>query len=171
MVNRFVISDTHFGHSNILNFKDKDGNPVRSFSSVEEMDQTIIDNWNKIVQPQDVVYHLGDVAINKKYIETVGRCNGHKRLILGNHDIYDLKWYQPFFEKILAMRVFGRQCVMIHIPIHPESVGRFSCCIHGHIHNNSLKETYGMNYFNASVEMVNYQPYPLDLILDKYGQF
>ena len=168
MVERFVISDTHFGHSNILTFQNYDGSPVRSFSSVEEMDETMIDNWNKIVRPQDVVYHAGDVAINKKYIELVGRCNGHKRLIMGNHDVYDMKYYEPFFEKILAMRVFGHKCIIIHIPIHPENVVRFGCCIHGHIHSNHLHNKYGMNYFNASVEVNNYTPVPLDLILDSF---
>lgn len=164
MVEIFVISDTHFGHANILTFKNYNGTLVRSFSSVEEMDQTMIDNWNRVVQPQDKVYHLGDVAINKKYVELVGRCNGHKRLIMGNHDIFDMaKYYTPHFEKILSMRIFSHKCIMTHVPIHPECIARFKVNIHGHTHGNDVT---GDFYFNASVEKINYTPVSLDSILD-----
>ena len=61
--NVWVISDTHFGHKNILSFKDKDtGDAIRGkvFSSIDEMDETLIDNWNRVVKPGDKIYHLGD---------------------------------------------------------------------------------------------------------------
>lgn len=175
MTERFIISDTHFGHANILTFKNYDGSPVRPFGSVEEMDQTMIDNWNKVVRPQDVVYHLGDVAINKKYIHLVGRCNGHKRLIMGNHDIFKLDLYTPFFEKIMAMRVFPGKCIMTHVPVHYDCLERFKLNIHGHLHNNKIAKItrdYGMisasnddRYVNVSVECINYTPVPLESII------
>ena len=62
----WVISDTHFNHSNILTFSDKVGNPVRAFSSVEEMNEIMIDRWNSVVKPGDKVYHLGDVLFGDK---------------------------------------------------------------------------------------------------------
>ena len=112
MANIFIISDTHFGHANILKFivhrpectvpdtvkvHDAESAPdvsvcgcphMRPFANVEEMDDTLVDNWNKVVQPQDKVYHLGNVAMKREHIAVVGRCNGHKRLVRGNHDTY-----------------------------------------------------------------------------------
>ena len=55
MPNIFAISDTHFGHSNIIKYCD------RPFHSVSEMNEKLIDNWNNIVTEQDHIYHLGDV--------------------------------------------------------------------------------------------------------------
>ncbi len=171
--NRFVISDTHFGHSNILTFTHgPDNKPVRSFSSVEEMDETIINNWNKIVKPNDVVYHLGDVVINKKFLSTIERCNGSKRLILGNHDPY-LDLYGLYFKKVYAMRIYPKDLIMTHVPIHPDCVHRFKRNLHGHIHTNTLNDPRyrnccvdfpGDDYFPAN----NYMPLSLESIRDDF---
>ena len=78
----FIISDTHFGHENIIKYCN------RPFSSVEEMDEKMIKNWNETVSNNDVVLHLGDFGLGKKeYIASiVKRLNGKKILIMGNHD-------------------------------------------------------------------------------------
>ena len=56
MGNIFVISDTHFQHSNILKFTDRNtGKPVRPFQTVQDMDETMVENWNKVVKPGDKV--------------------------------------------------------------------------------------------------------------------
>ena len=57
---RFITSDLHFGHKNILEY-DK-----RPFSSIEEHDESLIENWNSLVRPQDLVYCLGDITLGKK---------------------------------------------------------------------------------------------------------
>src|SRR5216684_2816074 len=123
MSNIFVISDSHFGHANLLNFKREDGSPVRSFSCAEEMDEVMIDRWNSVVKPTDKVYHLGDVAMKKDSIATVSRCNGHKRLILGNHDNLGIRKYLPFFEEIYSWRLLDRH-LFTHAPVHPSSIGK-----------------------------------------------
>ena len=75
-------SDTHFGHKNILKYTD------RPFSSVREMDEALIENWNNRVNSDDEVYHLGDVALcsPNKLQEILARLNGRIYLIAGNHD-------------------------------------------------------------------------------------
>jgi len=160
LANIFVISDNHFGHSNILGFKREDGSPLRSFSCVEEMDQHMVDRWNSVVRPQDHVYNLGDVAMKKKYIETVRRCNGHKRLVRGNHDIYPTKEYMKYFDEIYGVRVLDG-LIFSHIPLHPDSLGRFKANIHGHVH--ALPQGFfGPRYYNVSCEAVDYTPVSLE---------
>ena len=160
MPNIFVVSDTHFGHENILTFQNQDGSPVRPFSSGEEMDQTMIDRWNSVVRPQDHVYHLGDVAMKRVHLDTVGKCNGHKRLVRGNHDIFRTKDYLKFFDEIYATRVLDGM-IFTHIPTHPESMGRFGVNVHGHVHGQPQGH-YGPRYYNVSVEVMNYTPISLE---------
>jgi calcineurin-like phosphoesterase family protein len=159
--NIFLVSDTHFGHANILRFTGKDGDYLRHFSSVEEMDEHMVEKWNSVVRPQDKVYHLGDVAMAKSSIATVGRCNGHKRLVRGNHDDHALKLYLPFFEEVYGTRLLDR-LLLSHIPVHPESIGKAVANVHGHVHNNVPALHYGPKYFNVSVEVIDYTPVSLE---------
>ena len=140
-VNRFVISDHHLGHTNSWEkFKLEDGSPLRPFSSNEEMNETMIERHNAKVKEQDTVYFLGDVVINKKYLELVKRMNGRKILIRGNHDIFgDELYYDAGFEQIHGVRVFVDKFILSHIPLHPDCVTeRFRVNVHGHLHANQV---------------------------------
>lgn len=161
MPNIFLISDTHFGHANILKFVRADGSAVRSFQSVEEMDEHIVERWNSVVKPQDKVYHLGDVSMSKSNIATVGRCNGHKRLVLGNHDNHPIHLYLPFFEAVYGSRMLDRM-LLSHIPVHPESIGKSIANVHGHVHNSVPALHYGPRYYNVSSEVLDYTPIALE---------
>lgn len=79
---RFFTSDTHFGHENILRYCD------RPFSGVDHMNESLIRNWNNMVAPTDVVFHLGDVALGPwdRWDSILTRLNGYKILVVGNHD-------------------------------------------------------------------------------------
>jgi calcineurin-like phosphoesterase family protein len=140
-VNRFVISDHHLGHTNSWEkFKLSDGSPLRPFTSTEEMNETMIERHNAKVKEQDTVYFLGDVVINKKYLELVKRMNGRKILIRGNHDIFkDEDYREVGFEQIHGVRVFVDKFIMSHIPLHPDCVTeRFRVNVHGHLHANEV---------------------------------
>jgi calcineurin-like phosphoesterase family protein len=90
--NIFLISDTHFGHENMYKFTGLDGLRVRAkFANASEGDEYMIQAWNQTVKPQDHVYHLGDVAFGP--ISIVQKLNGHKRLVLGNHDFEKMHGY------------------------------------------------------------------------------
>lgn len=176
MSNRFLISDTHFGHTNTWEkFTLEDGSPLRPFTSTEEMDETMVDNWNKTVRPQDTVYHLGDVVIARRHLETVKRLNGRKILIRGNHDIFkDKDYYEAGFEQIHGVRVFVDQFILSHIPLHPDCVGeRFKRNVHGHLHGNRITREMdgGMGatykeldprYLSVCVEQINFTPVSFD---------
>lgn len=161
----FLISDTHFGHANILTFKNYDGTPVRDFFSLEEMNETMVERWNKTVAPEDKVYHLGDVLFTKKWLDIImPRLNGTKVLIKGNHDNLKLSQYQQYFKDVRAVWVLDK-LVLSHIPIHPESLSRWKANVHGHLHSNTLADP---RYFNVSVERINYTPVDFEYIRSVY---
>ena len=143
-VNRFVISDHHLGHRNSWEkFKLEDGSPLRPFTSTEEMNETMIERHNAKVKEHDTVYFLGDVVINKKYLELVKRMNGRKILVRGNHDIFkDEEYREVGFEQLHGVRVFVDKFILSHIPLHPDCVTeRFRVNVHGHLHANEVMRT------------------------------
>lgn len=164
MSNLFVISDTHFGHEKcITQFKRPDGSPLRDFANVEEMDQVMIDRWNAIVKPTDKVYHLGDVAISRRFLSRVFALNGKKKLLLGNHDIFKIREYLDLFYDIASYKVWDR-VLFSHIPLHEGTLEhRFSANVHGHIHANVLDDP---RYINVSVEVIDYTPVSVEAIRD-----
>ena len=167
MPNIFVISDTHFDHANILTFKRPDGSPVRDFHYVQEMNEHMIERWNSVVRPQDKVYHLGDVTMAKQLPNGImERLAGHKRLVRGNHDMGTTREYLRYFEEVYACRVLDHM-IFTHIPIHPESLGRFSANVHGHVHALP-KHHFGPRYLNVSVEAIDYTPISLEDIKKKF---
>jgi calcineurin-like phosphoesterase family protein len=168
MPNFFLLSDHHFGHANILTFTVGDkGTRLRPFASIEEHDETLVQNHNKVVRPQDHFYALGDFVINKKFLHLAKRLNGHKRLVLGNHDIFDTKMYlDAGFGKVCACRVLDG-FILTHIPIHAGSLGRFHRNIHGHLHANSVSTEGGTRdprYISVCAEQINYTPISLEEI-------
>ena len=161
--NLFLISDTHFGHENILKFTvDESGTLLRpGFNCIEEHDEHLVDCWNRTVKPGDHVYHLGDVAIAKRHIQTIKRLNGKKRLVMGNHDIYEVdKYLAAGFQKVMAYRVF-EGWIFSHIPIYADGVVRFKGNIHGHLHATPSPQG---KYHSVCVEKVNYTPVSFDSI-------
>lgn len=85
-MNYFFTSDTHFGHTNIIKYV------KRPFKDAEEMNEALITNWNRVVGPTDIVYHLGDFAMGigpekTRYVRNIRRrLNGGIHFYMGNHD-------------------------------------------------------------------------------------
>lgn len=189
MADIWFVSDTHFFHENILRFKDGNGQYFRGqlFSSAKEMNECIVQNWNEAVKPQDKVYHLGDVAVGVKEqseaTSLVYSLNGHKRLILGNHDHLEAPMYRAF-ERIELwtggkFKQYG--FVASHIPLRLDSMRDGAFNVHGHIHQNlvrrvvsdfhpfkrrvSYDEGPDPHYINVCVEQTDYKPIHLDEII------
>ena len=141
----WLISDTHFGHEKTCTvFKREDGSPLRPFSSAEEMDEYMVKAWNERVRPRDKVYHLGDVVINRKFLPVLGRLNGDKVLIRGNHDIFKLEDYTQYFRDVRGYHVMNG-LILSHVPVHADSLGRFGANIHGHLHANRVRRPRGID--------------------------
>jgi calcineurin-like phosphoesterase family protein len=170
MANVFLISDTHFGHANICKFLRTDGTKLRHWDDVDEMDKELVNNWNNVVGVNDKVYHLGDVFINRKHRFILNHLNGTKVLIKGNHDIFDLENYTPFFKDIRAYHKLDK-CILSHIPIHPQQLGRFKGNIHGHLHEHLVTDSWGnpdTRYLTVCVEHINYTPIELSVALQHF---
>ena len=163
MSRSFVISDLHLGHE-LLCKEEFSGPGLRPFPSADIMNEALIDNWNSVVKHNDKVYVLGDVAIKKKYIPLMARMNGTKRLVMGNHDIFDVKKdYLPYFKRVYAYKVWDNM-IFTHIPIHRASLkDRWKLNVHGHLHKHRIDDD---RYMNVSVEQINYTPLDIQEILD-----
>jgi len=170
----FVIADLHMGDFDMCSLKKQDGHPLRPFSTVEEHDETIIANWNKVVPKDAKVYVLGDIAQKKSDIAKIGRLNGSRKiLIAGNHDIYPSSEYLKYFKDIRATHRLDNGIIMSHIPIHPSTFGKaHKVNVHGHIHDKRVMEfkpdnlgyTIDPRYFCVSCEHINYTPMELGAI-------
>lgn len=160
MANRFLISDTHFGHTKMCDFKRDDGSPLRPWATVSEMDEALIENWNKVVKPGDKVYHLGDVAIPRSGLKCLSRLNGSKILIRGNHDIFKIRDYLQYFKDIRGTAVIERYALS-HVPVHEKCIERWKANIHGHLHYKRMLNDDGSidkRYLSVCVETIDYRP-------------
>ena len=132
----YYISDTHFSHANIIKF---DGRP---FFDVDDMDQTLINNWNQTVHANDTIYILGDFCWLKeaRWKEILDQLKGHKVLILGNHDLRnpsqtlrskfaDIKDYKEIDDQ-------GRKVLISHYPIlcYKSAYKSSVYMLYGHVH-------------------------------------
>lgn len=181
MGDTFFISDTHFAHSNLIS-AEKYGYSMRpEFSCIEEMDECMVSNWNRVVtNKKDIVYHIGDITMNKRYLPILERLNGTKILIMGNHDTFGYAKYQTYFYGVYHLRSLpGEKILMTHIPVHEQSIKSGWVNVHGHIHDHvisvdgimrtqaELKRCGGdkhPSYFNVCVEQINYTPISIDVI-------
>jgi calcineurin-like phosphoesterase family protein len=136
----YITSDLHWGHKNIMSFC-----PVsraRFRNDVDYMNQAMVKEWNDLIEPEDLVYILGDVAFlpAPKATEYMRRLNGRKILVQGNHDRKLLQdaGFRGCFEEIhhyLDINYNGTKCVMLHYPIAEwDQMHRGAVHFHGHLH-------------------------------------
>lgn len=114
-MNIWFTSDTHFFHKNIIEYC------RRPYYSVDQMNQALIDNWNRVVEPDDIIYHLGDFSFaNKNKTRAIlEQLYGYKVLIRGNHDRncegYVELGFNEAYEDLILMTA-GEVIWMNHIP-------------------------------------------------------
>ena len=141
----FLYSDPHFGHHGVCKFMRNDGvTKLRPWDNAEEMDEHLVKVYNERVKPNDKIYFLGDVVINRKALKIMHRLNGDKVLIRGNHDIFRDDEYRQYFRELRAYHVMNGM-ILSHIPVHADSLGRFGVNIHGHLHANRVRKARGVD--------------------------
>ena len=173
----YYIADCHFGHANIIRYC------ARPFGSVQEMDETMLENWKRRVQSDDTVYILGDLMFFCKKPEFyLQQLTGHKHLIVGNHDKVWMKKVraEEYFESIqpmLELRADGRALTLCHYPMMTwDGVADGSCLIYGHIHNNTRDDYWPLlsrmeNALNAGVEINHYAPVTFEELVENNRAF
>ncbi len=178
MQKKFYISDLHIGHKNILSYDN------RPFSSLENMTETIISNWNKVVGKGDSIYVLGDMFWkNDKAPGILSQLKGEKHLILGNHDRLnsDIEEYFIWIKDYAEIKDNGRHVALCHYPIaHWRNADHGYIHLYGHIHNgrdnrpfneyaNQMRQ-HGFPYecYNVGcmIPYMNYTPRTLDEIIE-----
>lgn len=160
----FVIADTHFGDENIIKYE------KRPFTTVEEMDSKIIESWNSAVSQEDIVFHLGDVSFytdKEKVSEIIGKLNGRKILIMGNHDNFlsVREWMEVGFDEVYSYPlVYNEFIVMQHQP--PQYINDTTpfFYIYGHVHSTEMYPTISKQSACVSTERWNYTPVSIDEI-------
>lgn len=144
----FITSDCHFNHNNILKYE-----PIsRNFSDIEEMNETIISNWNSVVAEEDNVYVCGDLCLGSiNDIEPIiKRLNGNITLIRGNHDterrIAVYKELGITVKDIEYIPYKGKFFILCHFPITNGEFHKMICennkevvNLYGHVHSSAPK--------------------------------
>lgn len=159
MTTIWFTSDTHFGHDKIIDYCD------RPFNSAEEMDEYMADNWNSVVMPGDLVYHLGDVQVGTRrdIPGLFSRLNGSVFLIKGNHDhkksLTDILWING------PLRTYCKDSPsfwMSHYP--PDSTNnkyrrKGDILLAGHVHSKEpLQNNDGYTWIDVGVDAWDFFP-------------
>lgn len=161
-------SDTHFGHDNVIKYCN------RPFSSCEDMNETMIRNWNAVVSPDDEVWHLGDFAFRSIEFarQIFDRLNGCKHLVRGNHD---RQGHTTLFTtcRLGSDRTLGLggdlfpdgvHVELVHDPARKRSEAKY--VLHGHVHEVWAERNLdGIRYVNVGQDVRGFRPISLDEVL------
>lgn len=150
----YMISDTHFGHKNIVNFR-------KQFSTSEEHDNSIVSSILSVVHKRDSLYILGDVCVHNngwKFVEEIASSVDHLHIVLGNHDLERknhplLAEYDKVCKSVAGMKRY-KNAWLTHAPIHTEEL-RGKINVHGHVHSSTINDE---RYCNVSCENTGYKP-------------
>lgn len=153
----FFTSDTHFSHSNIIKYS------KRPYADVKDMDEALIQNWNKKVSNSDIIYHLGDFTFADNAHILLKRLNGQKHLILGNHDKRpDLRdgWTSIQHYKEVYCTVAGKKqgIILCHYAMRVWNKSHHGTwMLYGHSHG-TLPDDPTLLSFDVGVDCWNYEP-------------
>lgn len=153
-----MISDTHFCDDGTITRYER-----RPFQNSKEMDEEMIANWNRVVKPEDTIYHLGDFVCEANADQTesvIRQLNGRKILIMGNHDqrFSPKEWREMGFDEVYPLPVILDDFFMLsHEPLYINRISPYAN-IFGHVHNNPAYRTASSRSFCVCVERMNYAP-------------
>ena len=164
----FLTSDLHFCHNKEFCYG------PRGFSTVDEMNEALVENYNKIVRPDDIVYILGDCVLNdnEKGMKLLRSLNGHKYIALGNHDTRDrIEQYLHIAEAVEFGYRFRHKKIELWLSHYPMMMGNFDdpkpvWNLSGHTHSKDPFEHADNRVYNVCVDAHNNTPITLDEAVD-----
>lgn len=162
----FFTSDTHFHHANIIQFCH------RPWGDVTTHDYALIQNWNRVVPKDGIVFHLGDFIMTSNIEwtkELLSKLNGQIYLIMGNHD-YHNRMNRQVIRDLFENRVYDiveivlsdyYRFIMCHYPMLYWRRGSYH--LHGHVHSGPYSlasEKVPEHYmrYDVGVDNNNYEP-------------
>jgi len=161
--NTYLIGDTHFDHENIIRYC------KRPFSSLEEMNNLMLDNWNNTVDKDDFVFFMGDMAFGKGSRQAdywLKQLNGDIVFFRGNHD----RSNKIRYTQSMILQTLGKDFLFLHDTRHVP-LGWNGWVVHGHNHNNYLSKFPLVNgerkTINVGVELINYKPLLLEDLINE----
>lgn len=171
----FFTADTHFDHENIIRLCD------RPYESIEQMNEDMIEKWNRKVHKNDTVYIMGDMFFRSENPEAIlRRLHGKKHLTIGNHDTWVKKIdVDKYFQEISHYIVTNdgqRGLVMSHYPQVCWAHARRFYMIHGHIHADTKSDFWPLlvarnHVLNAGVDINGYEPVTFEELLENNIKF
>lgn len=167
----YLTADSHFFHVNILQYCH------RPYTDVYQMNDDLINNWNKVVSPSDYVYHLGDLCFTLEQLKLIiPRLNGKIKLVPGNHDHWVNDYKNEFRDKlsilpkIYEFRYDKIPITMCHYPLRTWNQSHFGAMhVFGHIHSEDNKIIYGRS-LDVGVDAFNYTPVALEEVISILSQ-
>lgn len=166
----FLTSDQHFKHNNIIKYCN------RPYTNTHFMDKDIIDKYNQVVKEDDICFHLGDLTMeNNPDIITsyLNKLNGHKHLILGNHDrLKPFQYVDCGYDSVHTSMMLGDKVYMAHDPSTAAALPKGSVLYHGHVHGlyNQIVSLTDVVLFNVGVDVRGMYPIKLDDTLEIINQ-
>ena len=153
----WVWSDLHLGHADSITAF------VRPFETVDEMDDTLLGRWHRVVGPDDAIVCLGDIAIHGvsgRRLKRLRQAPGQKILVIGNHDpdrggLADIDAFDEVYGTLYAPG--DPPLLMTHMPLREVPDGCVN--VHGHLHGARMPDA--TPHINVSVEQLRYRPRPL----------
>lgn len=167
MDNTFLIADPHYYHKNIIDYCN------RPFSCVEEMNEVMVQNWNKTVGKYDKGFILGDFALcgKDKIIEIGQRLNGKKTLILGNHDRASTKtYYEAGFDCVVKYPILYNDFFLLSHEPKFQAADATWANIYGHVHGDPKYLDCTKESFCVSAERINYTPISFEEIYERMSK-
>lgn len=170
----FFTSDTHFFHSRIIQYC------LRPFANATDMNEQLIANWNNVVTPDDVVYHLGDFAFgDANGVDRVMRRLNfkHFHFVKGNHDEPFCDWYHSnkddtylapkvsLYPSHLEAKIEGNKFTLCHYAMRTWNESHRSALhLYGHSHG-TLPDDPNSKSFDVGVDCHNFAPISLERVL------
>lgn len=187
----YVVSDMHFNHSNVVlyepcrteiiasetNLIEEEVLEILRSKSKEEIkklmkihDEFLIKKWNKMIRNNDVVFFLGDFTLgDREYTkELIGKLKGRKRMIMGNHDRFQTKFYlDAGFEEVSRYPIlFNHHIMLSHEPLPHDMIPEGCINFFGHVHSKT-----DFNWSRGkcvSIEQTDFRPYEITKYVGNY---
>lgn len=157
-MNYWFTADTHFSHGNIIRYCN------RPFSTIKEHDDTLIENWNKIIAKNDLVFHLGDFCFGRTDLDFdryFSKLNGLIVFIKGNHD--KLAWknrhkFYAFHDSYHEIKINGQNITLCHYKMAIWNKSHYGAWhLYGHSHGSATNEITSLS-FDCGVDCHNFTP-------------